>query len=69
MNFKVNDIVKIVSVDAFYYNALGRVAEVNDDELYVIFEMINTDTGEVSVYEDCYYYDYEVELYEGGNEQ
>lgn len=68
MNFKVNDIVKIVSVDAFYYNALGRVAEVNDDEVYVVFEMIDTDTGEVSVYEDCYYYDYEVELYEGENE-
>ena len=66
MNFKVNDIVKIVSVDAFYYNALGRVAEVNDDEVYVVFEMIDSDTGEVSVYEDCYYYDYEVELYEGG---
>ena len=69
MNFKVNDIVKIVSVDAFYYNALGRVVEVNDDELHVVFEMIDTDTGEVSVYEDCYYYDYEVELYERGNEQ
>ena len=68
MNFKVNDIVKIVSVDAFYYNALGRVAEVNDDEVYVVFEMTDTDTGEVSVYEDCYYYDYEVELYEGENE-
>lgn len=66
MKFKVNDIVKIVSVDAFYYNALGRVAEVNDDEVYVVFEMIDSDTGEVSVYEDCYYYDYEVELYEGG---
>ena len=69
MNFKVNDIVKIVSVDAFYYNAIGRVVEVNDDELYVVFEMIDDDTGEVSVYEDCYYYDCEVELCERGNEQ
>lgn len=68
MNFKVNDIVKIVSEDAFYYNALGRIAEVSDDELYIVFEMVDIDTGEVSVYEDYYYYDYEVELYEGGNE-
>ena len=59
---KINDIVKVVSVDAFYYGALGRIDEVCEDEYHVVFEMIDEFTGEISIYEECYYYDYEIEL-------
>jgi hypothetical protein len=27
--------------------------------------MIDEETGEVSIYEECYYYDYEIELFKG----
>ena len=62
---KINDIVKVICVDAFYYGALGRIDEVCEDEYHVVFEMIDEDTGEVSIYDECYYYDYEIELVEG----
>ena len=59
---KINDIVKVVSVDAFYYGALGRIDEVCEDEYHVVFEMIDEITEEVSIYEEYYYYEYELEL-------
>ena len=63
---KINDIVKVVSVDAFYYGTLGRIDEVCEDEYHVVFEMIDEETEEVSIYEDCYYYEYEIELVKEG---
>jgi hypothetical protein len=36
-----------------------------EDEYHVVFEMIDEETGEVSIYEECYYYDYEIELFKG----
>ena len=63
---KINDIVKVVCVDAFYYGVLGRIDEVCEDEYHVVFEMIDEETEEVSIYEECYYYDYEIELVEDG---
>lgn len=57
MKYKINDIVRIIDKSAFYYNALGRIMSITDDEFayYVVFEMIDEDTNEVSIYEDCFY--------------
>lgn len=62
MEIKVRDIVKVVSVDAFYYNAMGEVGEIEDDEIHVYFTAIDDLTGEEFIYEDCYYYEDELEI-------
>ena len=68
MIYKVNDIVEVIDSNAFYYGALGRIDRVQPDdeyEYYVVFEMIDEDTGEVSIYEDCDYKASQIKLFKG----
>jgi hypothetical protein len=67
---KVNDIVEIISRDAFYYGAKGIIAVYDplDEEGYyyfVEFEMIDEETGETTVYESCWYREDQLKLIEG----
>lgn len=67
---KVNDIVGIISRDAFYYGAKGiiRAYDPLDEEGYyyfVEFEMIDEEIGETIVYESCWYREDQLELIEG----
>ena len=70
--FRVEDIVKVVDPSAYFYGTIGVIRYIldkdnSDDEYYffVQFEMIDDDTGEVSVYEDCYYTEQQIKLFEG----
>lgn len=73
MKFKVDDIVEVVSADAFYYKAMGRidsilvVPELDYFEYNVVFEMIDMETDEVTIYEECVYLEEEIELVKRGN--
>lgn len=73
MKFKVNDIVEVVSADAFYYKAMGRIDSILVDpeldyfEYKVVFEMIDMKTDEVTIYEECVYLEEEIELVKRGN--
>lgn len=67
---KVNDIVEIISRDAFYYRAKGiiRAYDPLDEEGYyyfVEFEMIDEEIGETIVYESCWYREDQLKLIEG----
>ena len=61
MKFKVDDIVEVVSADAFYYKVMGRIDSILVDpeldyfEYKVVFEMIDMKTDEVTIYEECEY--------------
>lgn len=73
MKFKVNDIVEVVSADAFYYKVMGRIDSILVDpeldyfEYKVVFEMIDMKTDEVTIYEECVYLEEEIELVKRGN--
>ena len=73
MKFKVNDIVEVVSADAFYYKVMGRIDSILVDpeldyfEYIVVFEMIDMETDEVTIYEECVYLEEEIELVKRGN--
>ena len=73
MKFKVNDIVEVVSADAFYYKVMGRIDSILVDpeldyfEYNVVFEMIDMKTDEVTIYEECVYLEEEIELVKRGN--
>lgn len=73
MKFKVNDIVEVVSADAFYYKVMGRIDSILVDpeldyfEYNVVFEMIDMETDEVTIYEECVYLEEEIELVKRGN--
>ena len=61
MKYNINDIVEIIDESAFYYGALGRIDKIYTDdetddeyEYFVIFEMIDEETGEESIYEVSY---------------
>ena len=67
---EINNIVEIISRDAFYYRAKGiiRVYDPLDEEGYcyfVEFEMIDEETGETTVYESCWYREDQLKLIEG----
>ena len=60
--FNKNDVVRVIDKNAFYHKALGRIESIDPTQEYayfVVFEMIDEETEEVSIYEDCYYYEYE----------
>lgn len=73
MKFKVDDIVEVVSADAFYYKVMGRIDSILVDpeldyfEYKVVFEMIDMKTDEVTIYEECVYLEEEIELVKRGN--
>ena len=73
MKFKVDDIVEVVSADAFYYKVMGRIDSILVDpeldyfEYNVVFEMIDMKTDEVTIYEECVYLEEEIELVKRGN--
>lgn len=73
MKFKVDDIVEVVSADAFYYKLMGRIDSILVDpeldyfEYNVVFEMIDMKTDEVTIYEECVYLEEEIELVKRGN--
>ena len=73
MKFKVDDIVEVVSADAFYYKVMGRIDSILVDpeldyfEYKVVFEMIDMETDEVTIYEECVYLEEEIELVKRGN--
>lgn len=73
MKFKVDDIVEVVSADAFYYKVMGRIDSILVDpeldyfEYNVVFEMIDMETDEVTIYEECVYLEEEIELVKRGN--
>lgn len=73
MKFRVNDIVEVVSADAFYYKVMGRIDSILVDpeldyfEYNVVFEMIDMETDEVTIYEECVYLEEEIELVKRGN--
>ena len=60
MRYQVGDIVRVIDKNAFYYNAIGQISEITNNDYLVIFTAIDNDTGEYFVYEDCYYYDYQL---------
>lgn len=60
MRFQVGDIVRIIDENAFYYNAIGRISEITNNDYLVIFTAIDDVTGELCIYESCYYYDYQL---------
>lgn len=67
---KVNDIVEIISRDAFYYGAKGIIRSYDplDKEGYyyfVEFKMIDEEIGETIVYESCWYREDQLKLIEG----
>ena len=62
MKFKIGDVVKVINNEAFYYNAIGEVGEIEDDEIHVYFIAIDETTGEEFIYEDCYYLEEELEI-------
>jgi hypothetical protein len=67
---KVNDIVEIISRNAFYYGAKGiiRAYDPLDEEGYcyfVEFEMIDEETSETTVYESCWYREDQLKLIKG----
>lgn len=67
---KINDIVEIISRNAFYYGARGiiRAYDSLDEEGYyyfVEFEMIDEETGETTVYESCWYREDQLKLIKG----
>lgn len=66
--FKVNDIVRIVNNNAFMYGAVGVIFHICEDEenypYYVQFQAVDTDTEEVFVYEDGYYNESDLRLYD-----
>lgn len=64
MNYKVGDVIIVVSVDAFYCGAIGRIREVYEDYYNVVFEAKDMDTGEVFIYEECDYLEEEIELFD-----
>ena len=68
MKFKTGDIVQVINENAFYNGALGEVAEVDDDEILVHFIAVNDITGEVFVYEECFYQEEELDLFVKNNE-
>ena len=67
---KVNDIVEIISRDAFYYGAKGiiRAYDPLDEEGYyyfVEFEMIDVEICKTIVYDSCWYREDQLKLIEG----
>ena len=68
MKYNINDIVEIIDESAFYYGALGRIDKIYTDdeyEYFVVFEMIDEETGEESIYEECYYKKNQIQLFKG----
>ena len=66
--FNKNDVVRIIDKNAFYYKTLGRIESIDPTQEYayfVVFEMIDEITGEIEVYEDCYYKEDQIKLFEG----
>ena len=57
MRFQVGDIVRVIDSTAFFYNVVGQIKEVTDEDYLVVFIAINDETGEEFIYEDCYYYE------------
>ncbi len=66
MKYRVGDIVKIIEdKEVFYHGAVGRIDSYYEGDYYVVFEYIDMETGEVGIYEDCYYDESQIRLYEG----
>ena len=66
--FNKNDVVRVIDKNAFYYKSLGRIESIDPTQEYaylVVFEMIDEITGEIEVYEDCYYKEDQIKLFEG----
>ena len=65
MKFKVDDIVRIIDKDAFYYNAVGIIRFIASDDdysYYIEFEAEDDETGEVFIYESNFYREDQIEL-------
>jgi hypothetical protein len=64
--FKPGDVVKIIDESAFYYGAIGEVYSVdpyNEFSYFVVFSMVDEETGEETIYESCNYTVNQIVLY------
>lgn len=64
MQFEVNDIVRIIDKETFYYNGIGVIRRIESGEYpyYVEFEADDEETGGVFTYESCHYREDQIEL-------
>ena len=63
---EVGCIVRVIDKEAFYYKAIGRIESIDPTQEYayfVVFEMIDEITGEIEVYEDCYYREDQITIF------
>lgn len=68
MIYNKGDIVEIIDESAFYFGALGLIDAVYEDaeyEYFVVFQMIDELTGDIEVYEECYYKENQIQLFRG----
>lgn len=66
MIYRVGDLVKITDFNAFLHGAVGVIACIYDDDFatyHVQFKAVNEDTNETFVYEDFYYSEDQIQLY------